>query len=51
MAVKNRVFPLYMVTEGENWQLSPMPENEPIDAYLKIQCRFKDMGPEAAAEF
>ena len=51
MAVKSRVFPLYEVTDGENWRLSPMPEKEPIDAYLKIQGRFKDMGPEAAAEF
>ena len=51
MAVKSRVFPLYEVTDGENWQLSPMPEKEPIDAYLKIQGRFKVMGPEAAAEF
>lgn len=51
MAVKSRVFPLYEVTDGENWQLSPMPEKEPIDAYLKIQGRFKVMGPEAASEF
>jgi pyruvate ferredoxin oxidoreductase beta subunit len=51
MAVKSRVFPLYEVTDGENWQLSPMPEKEPIDAYLKIQGRFKVMGPEVAAEF
>jgi pyruvate/2-oxoacid:ferredoxin oxidoreductase beta subunit len=51
MAVKSRVFPLYEVTDGENWQLSPMPGKEPIDAYLKIQGRFKVMGPEVAAEF
>jgi pyruvate/2-oxoacid:ferredoxin oxidoreductase beta subunit len=51
MAVKSRVFPLYEVTDGENWQLSPMPGKEPIDVYLKIQGRFKVMGPEAAAEF
>jgi pyruvate/2-oxoacid:ferredoxin oxidoreductase beta subunit len=50
-AVKSRVFPLYEVTDGEKWQLSPMPGKEPIDAYLKIQGRFKVMGPEAAAEF
>ena len=51
MAVKSRVFPLYEVTDGENWRLSPMPGKEPIDAYLKIQGRFKVMGPEAAAAF
>jgi len=51
MAVKSRVFPLYEVSDGENWQLSPMPEKEPIDEYLKIQGRFKVMGPAAAKEF
>lgn len=51
MAVKSRVFPLYEVTDGENWQLCPMPEKEPIDAYLKVQGRFKAVGPGAAAEF
>lgn len=51
MAVKNRVFTLYEVTDGENWQLSAMPEKEPIDEYLKIQGMFKVMVPEAAAEF
>ena len=45
------MLPLYKVTEGENWQMSPMPGKEPIDAYLKIQGRFKVMGTEAAAEF
>ena len=47
----SRVFPLYGVTEGENWQLSPMPGKESIDAYLKIQDSFEAMGPEAEAEF
>jgi len=50
-AVKSRVFPLYEVTDGENWQLSPMPEKEPIDTYLKMQGRFKVMDRDAAAEF
>ena len=50
-AVKSRVFPLYEVSDGANWQLSPMPEKEPIDTYLKMQGRFKVMGREAAAEF
>jgi hypothetical protein len=45
------VFPLYEVVDGENWLLSPMPEKEPIDAYLKIQCRFKVMGSETAVAF
>lgn len=51
MAVNSRVFPLYEVTDGENWQLSPMPEKKSIDAYLKIQGRFNVMGREAARQF
>lgn len=51
MAVNSRVFPLYEVTDGENWQLSPMPEKESIDAYLKIQGRFNVMGRQAARQF
>ena len=31
--------------------VSRVPGNEPIDVYLKLQVRFKVMGPEAAAEF
>ena len=51
MAVKSRVFPLYEVIDGENWQMSVMPGKEPVDEYLKSQGRFKVLGPEAAAEF
>ena len=42
-AVKSRVFPLYEVFNGENWKMSPMPEKEGVDAYLKYQGRFKNM--------
>ena len=45
-AVKSRVFPLYEVTDGDTWQLSPMPEKEGIDAYLNYQGRFKKMSAE-----
>ena len=51
MAVESRVFPLYEVTDGENWQLSSMPEKQPINAYLKSQGRFKVMERDSAAEF
>ena len=50
-AVKSRVFPLYEVFDGERWQLSKMPDKEPIDSYLDIQGRFKAMGAKAKAEF
>jgi pyruvate/2-oxoacid:ferredoxin oxidoreductase beta subunit len=42
-AVKSRVFPLYEVFDGATWKLSPMPEKESVDAYLKQQGRFKKM--------
>ena len=42
-AVKSRVFPLYEVSDGEIWQLSPMPDKTVVDAYLKHQGRFKKM--------
>jgi pyruvate/2-oxoacid:ferredoxin oxidoreductase beta subunit len=50
-AVTSRIFPLYEVFEGENWQINPMPEKEPIDSYLKMQGRFKNLTPEGIAVF
>ena len=47
-AVASRIFPLYEVTNGEDWRLSPMPEKKEIDAYLKLQGRFKTMTDETA---
>jgi pyruvate ferredoxin oxidoreductase beta subunit/2-oxoisovalerate ferredoxin oxidoreductase beta subunit len=40
-AVASRVFPLYEVTDGEDWRLSEMPPPEPVDDYLGMQGRFK----------
>ena len=51
MAVNSRVFPLYEVFNGVDWRMSPMPEKESVDAYVKIQGRFKAMESETAAEF
>jgi pyruvate/2-oxoacid:ferredoxin oxidoreductase beta subunit len=42
-AVKSRVFPLYEVFDGDTWKLSPMPDKEAVDAYLKHQGRFKKL--------
>ena len=42
-AIKSRVFPLYEVFEGDTWEISPMHEKEAVDAYLKVQGRFKNM--------
>jgi 2-oxoisovalerate ferredoxin oxidoreductase beta subunit len=42
-AIKNRVFPLYEVFNGDTWQLNSMPEKEGVDAYMKHQGRFKNL--------
>jgi hypothetical protein len=31
------------VFDGDIWKISPMPEKEAVDAYLKYQGRFKKM--------
>lgn len=51
LAVKTRVFPLYEVIDGENWQINPMPEKALVDSYLKIQGRFRHMNPEGIESF
>jgi pyruvate/2-oxoacid:ferredoxin oxidoreductase beta subunit len=43
LAVQSRVFPLFEVMDGENWQLSSMPEKIDVKSYLKMQGRFKSM--------
>ncbi len=45
-AVASRVFPLYEVTDGIAWRLSPMPDKKGVDAYLNLQGRFKNMTAE-----
>ncbi|PKN29067.1 MAG: 2-ketoisovalerate ferredoxin oxidoreductase [Deltaproteobacteria bacterium HGW-Deltaproteobacteria-21] len=42
-AIKSRVFPLYEVFDGDTWKLSPMPDKEAVNAYLKHQGRFKKL--------
>jgi len=42
-AVRSRLFPLYEVFNGDDWQLSPMPDKVDVDTYLKHQGRFKKM--------
>jgi pyruvate/2-oxoacid:ferredoxin oxidoreductase beta subunit len=42
-AIKSRLFPLYEVSNGDIWQLSPMPDKVGVDAYLKQQGRFKKL--------
>ena len=51
LAVQSRVFPLYEVIDGENWQLSSMPEKIDVKPYLKIQGRFKSMSQEEEQRF
>jgi len=51
LAVQSRVFPLYEVIEGENWQLNSMAEKIDVKPYLKIQGRFKSMSQEEQRRF
>jgi len=51
MAVKSRLFPLYKVTDVEKLHLSPMPEKEPIDAYLKFKAGSRSWGPKLLRSF
>jgi pyruvate/2-oxoacid:ferredoxin oxidoreductase beta subunit len=50
-AIKSRVFPLYEVFDGDDWKLSPMPDKEVVDAYLKPQGRFKKMSADDHKQF
>lgn len=50
-AIKSRVFPLYEVFEGDTWEISPMPEKEAVDGYLKHQGRFKNMSVRQCEDF
>lgn len=50
-AVKSRVFPLYEVFDGDQWQLNQMPEKEAVDNYLKHQGRFKKMSSDEHDQF
>jgi pyruvate/2-oxoacid:ferredoxin oxidoreductase beta subunit len=50
-AVKSRVFPLYEVFGGDTWEISPMPEKDLVNAYLKSQGRFKNMSSSQCLDF
>lgn len=39
-AVKSRLFPLYEVSYGDEWKLSPMPDKAGVETYSKHQDRF-----------
>lgn len=45
LAVLSRVFPLYEVTNGRQYQLSPMGAKLPVDEYLTLQGRFRGISP------
>jgi pyruvate/2-oxoacid:ferredoxin oxidoreductase beta subunit len=50
-AVACRVFPLYEVFNGEDWQIGLMPPKTPVDDYLDMQGRFKGMDRENRRRF
>jgi pyruvate/2-oxoacid:ferredoxin oxidoreductase beta subunit len=43
MAVRNRVFPLLEVEDGERWRFTMDHAGEPIEPYLRMQGRFKHL--------
>jgi pyruvate/2-oxoacid:ferredoxin oxidoreductase beta subunit len=49
MAVRNRVFPLLEVEDGERWRFTADHPGESIEAYLRMQGRFKHLDLEAIA--
>ena len=51
LAVASRVFPLFEVTDGDRYVLSPMDDMIPVDEYLEAQKRFKAMVREEIEQF
>jgi len=50
-AVACRVFPLYEVFEGDDWQTNEMPSKTPVDDYLDMQGRFRGLDLENRLQF
>ena len=46
LAVETKVFPLFEVENGTAFTINEEPDGVPLDAYLKLQGRFKHLGPE-----
>ena len=46
MAVRNRVFPLLEVENGEHWRLTADHPGDPVEPYLREQGRFRHLTPE-----
>ncbi len=46
LAVQSRVFPLYEAEYGERVRITVDPDPVPVEAYLKLQGRFKHLRPE-----
>lgn len=43
LAVQSRVFPLYEVVNGDQWNITANPETAELEEYLRIQGRFKHL--------
>jgi pyruvate/2-oxoacid:ferredoxin oxidoreductase beta subunit len=45
MAVQNGLFPLFEITDGENWTLNlKLKDKKPIIDYIRLQGRFRHLG-------
>jgi len=49
LAVDTKVFPLYEVEGGYKWKINEVPQGLPVDAYVRIQGRYKHLGSEQTA--
>jgi pyruvate/2-oxoacid:ferredoxin oxidoreductase beta subunit len=43
LAVHTKVFPLYEVEKGDNYNINVDPKNLPVDEYLRLQGRFSHL--------
>ncbi|MBI5709128.1 MAG: pyruvate synthase subunit beta [Candidatus Eisenbacteria bacterium] len=50
LAVRNRVFPLMEVENGERWRFSVDHPGEPVEPYIRRQGRFRHLGDAEIAE-
>jgi pyruvate/2-oxoacid:ferredoxin oxidoreductase beta subunit len=49
MAVRNRVFPLLEVENGERWRFTADHPGDPVEPYLRKQGRFRQLDDEHIA--
>jgi pyruvate/2-oxoacid:ferredoxin oxidoreductase beta subunit len=46
LAVETRLFPLYEIIEGTQYRITHEPQGLPVEEYLKIQGRYRQLNKE-----